>query len=408
MRLLARADCSGPQRGAEVSSLKTMAMPNLLLRLWHRPSSRARLWQSLALGLFVAAIWWLSTNLTGNLARRDLGIDFRFLSGRASFEFGENLAGYQAGDTFLRAFLAGLGNTIQVAVAGIVLTTILALALALVRLSPNRLARRLSGAWIELIRNTPLLLQLLFWHQFIIRQLPMPRQAWEPLPGVFLSNRGLVFPAPETAAALLPIICAVLVGISVALVLRRTPSVHGSRFYHFLPMCLLVAPPLIALLIAPPSISFPELKGFNFHGGSSVSPEFIALLCALVIYQSAFMAETIRSGILAVPKGQIEAAQALGLPRFQLLRLVVLPQALRIAIPPVTSQYLSLTKNSSLAVAIGYPDLVRVSQVTISETGRAVECVSILLAVYLSLSLFTALIMDVYNRRVMRRGGAAA
>lgn len=384
------------------------AAPHLLARLWRRPSSRAVLWQAMAVVLAAGAIWWLWSNLTGNLARRDLGIDFRFLAGRASFEFGENLAGYRPGDSFLRAFLAGLANTVQVAVLGILLTSIAALGLALMRLSPNRLARRIAGAWIELVRNTPLLLQLLFWHQFIIRQLPAPRQAWEPLPGVFLSNRGLVFPAPEAAGAVLPVLLALVAGALAATLARRALRERSPLPRRALPAVLLLAPPVAALFAAPLTISVPELRGFNFQGGGEVSPEFIALLVALVVYQAAFMAETIRSGILAVPKGQLEAAQALGLPRRRLLRLVVLPQALRIVIPPVTSQYLSLTKNSSLAVAIGYPDLVRVSQVTISETGRAVECVTILLAVYLSLSLLTALAMDIYNRRTLRRGGAAA
>jgi general L-amino acid transport system permease protein len=365
------------------------------------------LWQALAVLLVAGAIWWLWSNLTTNLARRDLGIDFRFLAGRASFEFGENLAGYRPGDSFFRAFLAGLANTVQVAVLGILLTSVVALGLALMRLSPNRLARRIAGAWIELVRNTPLLLQLLFWHQFIIRQLPAPRQAWELLPDVFLSNRGLVFPAPEAASAMLPVLLALATGALAALLVRRALREHGGLPRRVLPAMLLLLPPMAALIVSPLAVSVPELRGFNFQGGGAVSPEFIALLVALVVYQSAFMAETIRSGILAVPKGQTEAAQALGLPRRRLLRLVVLPQALRIVIPPVTSQYLSLTKNSSLAVAIGYPDLVRVSQVTISETGRAVECVAILLAVYLSLSLLTALAMDMYNRRTLRRGGAA-
>jgi len=374
-------------------------------RMLQRPKVRALMWQALALVLLAAFVGWISNNLAGNLARRDLGVDFGFLAGRASFEFGENLAGYRPGDSFLRAFSAGLANTVQVAMLGILLTTVAALALALARLSPNRLARHIAGAWIELIRNTPLLLQLLFWHQFLVRQLPAPRQAWEPLPGVFFSNRGVVFPAPEDAASLLPALAALVLGLACAILARRLPAGPARRL---MPPLLLAAPPLVALAFAPVALSVPALRGFNFQGGGSVSPEFVALLVALVIYQSAFMAETLRSGILAVPKGQVEAAAALGLPRPRALHLVVLPQALRIVIPPVTSQYLSLTKNSSLAVAIGYPDLVRVSQVTISETGRAIECVTILLAVYLSLSLLTALVMDRYNRRMLARGGAAA
>jgi general L-amino acid transport system permease protein len=374
-------------------------------RLLRRPAVRALLWQGLAIALLAGFVAWVGSNLAGNLARRDLGIDFGFLGGRASFEFGENLAGYRPGDSFLRAFAAGLANTVQVAVLGILLTSVAALALALARLSPNRLAQRIAGAWVELIRNTPLLLQLLFWHQFLVRQLPGPRQAWEPLPGVFVSNRGVVFPAPEHAAALLPVLAALALGIAGAILARRGLAGAPRRV---VPMLLLLLSPAVALALSPVALSVPALRGFNFQGGGSVSPEFVALLVALVVYQSAFMAETLRSGILAVPKGQVEAAAALGLPRRRALRLVVLPQALRVVVPPVTSQYLSLTKNSSLAVAIGYPDLVRVSQVTISETGRAIECVTILLAVYLSLSLATAFVMDRYNRRMLARGGAAA
>ncbi|MGG5809447.1 ABC transporter permease subunit [Falsiroseomonas sp. CW058] len=366
---------------------------------------RAFAWQALALALVAGAAAWLWGNVTGNLARRNLGIDFGFLGSRASFEFGENLVGYRGGDTFLRAFQAGLANTVLVAVAGIALTTVAAVALALMRLSPNRLARNLAWAWIELVRNTPLLLQLLFWHQVTIRQLPGPRQAWEVLPDVFLSNRGLYLPAILAQPAFGQAAVALLIGAGLALALARLLP-EGRRGLAWL---ALAAPPLLvlALLADPVEVTRPALRGFNFQGGVSLSPEFVALVVALTVYQAGFMAETIRSGILGVASGQAEAAAALGLRRGQALRLVVFPQALRIVIPPVTSQYLSLTKNSSLAVVIGYPDLVRVSQVTISETGRAVECISILLLVYLSLSLGTAALMGLYNRRVMARGGGA-
>ena len=376
-------------------------------RVQRRPPLRAVLWQAAALLAILVLGAWIWNNLTGNLARRELDIDFGFLRNRASFEFGENLAGYRPGESFFRAFLAGLTNTVQVAILGILLTGFVALGLALARLSPNRLARRMAGIWIELIRNTPLLLQLLFWHQFLIRQLPMPRQAWEPAPGVFISNRGFVFPVPEDPWTLFIMVTALLSGSFAAVMTFRLMREQGQAQRFALSALAGFTPVMVAFFAYPIAVSVPELRGFNFQGGASVSPEFIALLLALVVYQSAFMAETIRSGILAVPKGQYEAAFALGFTRWRILRLIVLPQALRIVVPPVTSQFLSLTKNSSLAVAIGYPDLVRVSQVTISETGRAVECVTIMLTVYLALSLLTAFLMDRYNRRVMRRGGAA-
>lgn len=380
-----------------------------LAALWLRPGVRAAVWQALAAAAVLGAILWIAGNIAGNVARRGLDIDFRFLVGRASFEFGENLVGYRPGDTFLTAFLAGLANTILVAVLGIVLTTVVATLLALARLSPNRLLSRLAWIWIEAVRNTPLLLQLLFWHQLTIRTLPAPREAWTPLPGTFLSNRGLVFPALYWQPAMGVALAVLVGGILAALALRRLALARGAG-----PLLRIVAPLLIAL--GTPAILFavladtieasmPELRGFNFRGGVALSPEFVALLLALVIYQAGFMAETIRSGILGVPKGQVEAAASLGLKRPQQLRRVVFPQALWIIVPPVTSQYLSLTKNSSLAVAIGYPDLVRVSQVTIADTGRAVECITILLLVYLTLSLFTAFLMNLYNRHLMRRRG---
>lgn len=370
---------------------------------WKRPGLRALVWQALAAGFVLAAAAWVWGNITGNLARRNLGIDFGFLASRASFEFGENLVGYRPGDSFLTAFQAGLANTVLVAVAGIALTTIVAVVLALMRLSPNRLARNIAWGWIELVRNTPLLLQLLFWHQLTIRQLPGPRQAWELLPDVFLSNRGLYFPVAMAQPAFGQAALALLLGGLGALALARLLP-EGWRRLAWIGA---LAPPLLVLgLVADPiEVTRPALRGFNFDGGVSLSPEFVALVVALTLYQAAFMAETLRSGILGIPRGQTEAAASLGLRHGQTLRLVVFPQALRIVIPPVTSQYLSLTKNSSLAVVIGYPDLVRVSQVTISETGRAVECITILLLVYLSLSLATALAMNLYNRRVMARGG---
>jgi general L-amino acid transport system permease protein len=371
---------------------------------WKRPGLRALVWQALAAGGVLAAIVWVSGNIAGNLERRNLGIDFGFLAGRASFEFGENLVGYRPGDSFLTAFQAGLANTLLVAVVGIALTTVVAATLALMRLSSNRLARNLAWGWIEVVRNTPLLLQLLFWHQFAIRQLPGPRQALELLPDVFLSNRGLYVPAAMAQPAFGQAVLALLLGALAALAIARVLPEGRRR----LALLAAIAPPLLvlALLAEPIEVTRPVLRGFNFDGGVSLSPEFVALVIALTVYQAGFMAETLRSGILGIPRGQTEAAASLGLSRGQALRLVVAPQALRIVIPPVTSQYLSLTKNSSLAVVIGYPDLVRVSQVTISETGRAVECIAILLVVYLALSLLTALAMNLYNRRVMARGGS--
>jgi len=380
-----------------------------LAALWLRPGVRAAVWQALAAAAVLGFVLWIAGNIAGNVARRGLGIDFGFLAERASFEFGENLIGYRPGDTFLTAFLAGLANTVLVAVLGIVLTTVVATLLALARLSPNRLLARLAWVWIEAVRNTPLLLQLLFWHQLTIRTLPAPRQAWKILPGTFLSNRGLVFPALHWQPAMGVALAVLPAAVLAAMMLRRLALARGAgpTLRTVMPLLVALGAPAILFTVIGDTIetTVPVLRGFNFQGGIAVSPEFVALLLALVVYQACFLAETIRSGILGVPRGQVEAAASLGLKRLQQLRRVVFPQALWIIVPPVTSQYLSLTKNSSLAVAIGYPDLVRVSQVTIADTGRAIECITILLLVYLSLSLFTALLMNLYNRYLMRRRG---
>jgi len=234
----------------------------------------------------------------------------------------------------------------------------------------------------------------MFWHQLIVRVLPGPRLAWNPVPGVFLSNRGLIVPVLGWQPAFGWALAALALGIVLAVIARR-------RIAWLLPVLL----PLGALAFAQPmAFDVPVLRGFNFAGGTTLSPEMVALVWALVFYQGAFAAETIRGGILGVPKGLTEAAASLGLSRAKATRLVVMPLALRIAIPPLTSQFMSLTKNSSLAVAIGYPDLVRVSNVAISETGRAVECIAITLAVYLALSLATALAMNGWNARLLQRG----
>lgn len=356
------------------------------------PSARALAWQVLAALLVAGFAWWLWANLSANLARRSLGLGFDFLSARASFEMGDNLLGYRAGQSYARAFLAGLLNTLQVALLGIALTFFAGLGVALARLARNPLVARTAWLYVELARNTPLLLQLLFWQQLLVRILPGPRQAIA-LPGnMFLSNRGLVFPTP---AGVEPawLLAAVGMALAASLLLRR----RGG------PALGLLACLLVALVAAPTGWEAPVLRGFNFRGGGTLSVEFFALLWGLVFYQAAFTAETLRGAILGVPRGMDEAAVSLGLRRPYRLRFVTLPLALRSAIPPLASQAMSLTKNSSLAVAIGYPDLVRVSGVTISETGRAVECIVLILLVYLTLSLATALLMNLWNARMAGR-----
>ncbi|MFN3447739.1 MAG: amino acid ABC transporter permease [Roseococcus sp.] len=366
---------------------------------------RGLMWQALLAAAVVLLGWWLYNNMLANMAARGLQFGFGFLGRSAGIPIGEAIIPYTPADTYQRALTVGLLNTLRVAVLGIVIATILGIALGLARLSSNPLLRALTGGYIEVIRNTPLVLQLVFWHAIIL-QLPSVRQALNPLPGVFLSQRGLklpVFLADEAlASALLALLAAALLWYGLVRREAARQAATGERRSTLLPgLALLVAFPLLSTaLVGAPAWDWPELAGFNFQGGVTLSPEFFALLLGLVIYTAAFIAEIVRAGIQSVHKGQWEAARALGLPGGRIMRLVILPQALRVIIPPLTSQYLNLTKNSSLAVVIGYPDLVSVSNTSINQTGQAVEVISIFMAVYLIISLLTSLLMNLYNRAV--------
>lgn len=363
------------------------------------------LWQALLVIAVVALGWSLYNNMLANMASRGLQFGFGFLDRSAGIPIGEAMIPYTPADTYQRALTVGLLNTLRVAVVGIALATILGIALGIARLSGNPLLRSLVGGYIEVIRNTPLVLQLVFWHAIIL-QLPSVRQAINPLPGLYLSQRGLKIPSlvPDQAlTALLLALAAAIIGWM--LLLRRENArqlATGDRRSTLLPgLSLLFGLPVMAgLVIGAPTVDWPVLTGFNFEGGLALSPEFFALLIGLVIYTSAFIAEIVRAGIQSVHKGQWEAARALGLPGGRIMRLVILPQALRVIIPPLTSQYLNLTKNSSLAVVIGYPDLVSVANTSINQTGQAVEVITIFMAVYLLISLGTSLLMNLYNRAV--------
>ncbi|MGE0718656.1 MAG: amino acid ABC transporter permease [Alphaproteobacteria bacterium] len=376
-------------------------------RWWHRRGVRRAFWQALLAGALVLALGWFVDNARGNLPRMGIQFGFGFLQQSASFEIGENLIGFEPGQSILRAYLAGMANTIHVAVLGIVLATFLGLSVALARLSRNWLLAGLARLYVELFRNTPLLLQLLFIHITLAQAMPPPRQAWQPIPGVFLSNRGIVMPSLVPDPAHLWIAAALSIGLIGALAVRRWARARqdatGLRPATGAAVLALIAGPPLAVFLAagaPFALETPSLAGFNFRGGHTVSPEFATILVGLVLYSAAFMAETMRAGILGVRRGQVDAARSLGLGRGATLRLVVLPQALRIIVPPLTSQYLSLTKSSSLAVAVGYPDLMRVYTVVSADTGRPIECIAIIIAVYLTLSLLTALFMNWYNRRI--------
>lgn len=373
---------------------------------WRNPSVRSAVYQGLLLALVAAAAWYLLSNTLANLAQRNISSGFGFLGREAGFAIGETPIAYTPADTYGRAILVGLLNTLRVSVVCIVAATLLGTLLGMARLSHNWLIARLAGVYIEFVRNVPLLLQLFFWYAIITESTPGPRQALNPLPGVFLSNRGLKLPGLQGDA-----LDWIAGGLALA-VLLSVLLWHGARKMRLrsgkpLPVLRIAATLLLALPLAgwwfsgaALALDMPHLRGFNFQGGISLSPEFAALTMGLVVYTSAFIAEVVRSGVQSVSRGQWEAAQALGLSRGRTLRLVILPQALRVIVPPMTSQFLNVTKNSSLAVAIGYPDIVSVVNTTLNQTGQAVEGIMIIMAAYLAVSLAIALLMNWYNRRI--------
>ncbi|MFY9990835.1 MAG: ABC transporter permease subunit [Rhodoplanes sp.] len=344
-------------------------------------------------------------NMASNLARASIATGFAFWNHTAGFDISQTLIPYAPDvSTYGRAFWVGLLNTLLVTVLGIVFATILGFLIGIARLSSNVLIARLAAAYVELIRNIPLLLQLLFWYNAVLKALPGVRESLGVPGGGFLNNRGLFLPRPEMAGAD-AIAVAFLAGVAAALafLLLRGRLIRAGGVTAFAVAALLVlVPPAIAFVASGASIAFdyPEVGRFNIRGGIEILPEFVALLAGLVTYTASFIAEAVRAGLAAVAKGQTEAAYALGLRRGATLRLIIIPQAMRVIIPPLTNQYLNLTKNSTLAVAIGYPDLVQVFAGTVlNNTGQAVEVIVITMAVYLTISLATSLLMNWYNAR---------
>jgi len=371
-------------------------------------------WTGFALQiLFVAALVWLCyeivANARANLQAQRITAGFGFLANTAGFDVSQTLIPYSGSDTYTRVFLVGLLNTLLVSVIGIFFATVIGFLVALGRLSPNWLLSRISGGYVELIRNLPLLFQILFWYLAVLSALPNPRQSIS-LFGSFLSNRGFVIPKPLGNPGLEPFALALVIAIGASLLLRRYARrqlFERGRMITIWPYVvgMLIGLPLVTSLVfgAPVRFEFPELKGFNFSGGSRVIPEFVALTLALSTYTAAFIAEIVRAGIQSVHKGQMEAGSSLGLQRGSVLRLIVVPQAMRVILPPLTNQYLNLTKNSSLAVAIGYPDLFSVfAGTTLSQTGQAIEIIAITMGVYLLISLVTSAIMSFYGWRIGR------
>ena len=373
---------------------------------WHDPGVRSAIYQILAVGAVALAVWFLISNLLHNLSARHITTGFAFLHREAGFDIGETLLAYTPASTYGRAIWIGILNTLLVSALGVVFSTLLGTLIGIGRLSRNWLIAKLAMVYVEAVRNVPLLLQLFFWYSIITESMPGPRQAHRPLPDVSLSNRGLKIPALHGESVDWMLLGLVLALVGIAALRhwgRRRQQATGQPFaLARWALGLIVALPGLGWLLSGRHLALdvPVLRGFNFAGGWTLSPELAALLVGLVVYTTAFTAEVVRAGIQAVDAGQWEAANSLGLRRGLVLRLVVLPQALRVIVPPMTSQYLNLTKNSSLAVAIGYPDIVSILNTTINQTGQAIEGVLLIMAAYLTVSLTISLFMNWYNRRV--------
>jgi general L-amino acid transport system permease protein len=374
---------------------------------WLDPKKRAILFQILSIGVVGLIICYLVSNTVVNLQKQSIATGFGFLNKEAAFEIGESLIPYSAANTYTRALLVGALNTIKVAFVGIVVTLLLGTIIGVARLSTNWLMAKLSAIYIEVMQDLPILLQLVFWYAVFYESLPPPSEALCPGAGIYLCKRGVAFTIPEAHPAHLFMLFAFLGACVAAYFIRRWARKRQERTGQYFPvfrvsLALLVGLPFIVWLAAgsPMKMNAPKLTVFNFEGGLTVSPEFMALLLGLVLYTSAFVAEVVRAGIQSVSKGQKEAAMSIGLRPTQVLNLVILPQALRVIVPPLTSQMLNLTKNSSLAVAIGYPDFVSVANTTINQTGQSIEGVALIMAVYLVFSLSTSAFMNWYNKRV--------
>jgi general L-amino acid transport system permease protein len=371
------------------------------------PKIRGYAFQAILLIILAALTYAVVENTRANLAAHNITSGFDFFSRVSGFDINQTLIAYSATATYGRAFLVGLLNTLLVSAIGIILTTFLGFMIGIARLSTNFMISKLAAIYVEAIRNVPLLLQLLFWYNAVLKPLPSPRQSIAWPGGIFLNNRGLLFPMPvfDPGAGLVgaALVLGILASIAYAIIARRRQIATGVQSPVFLvSLALILGLPIVAFfgLGEPITLNFPVLKGFNFAGGFQILPEFVALLLGLVVYTAAFIAEIVRAGILAVSKGQTEAAFALGLRPQQTLKLIVIPQAMRVIIPPLTSEYLSLTKNSSLAVFIGYPDLVNVFAGTVlNQTGQALEVMLITMLVYLVISLATSAFMNWYNSR---------
>lgn len=372
---------------------------------WRSQAFRGLIYQLVAIGLIVAVVWFLAHNTQQNMKIRGIQSGFDFMSSPAGFDIGESLYPFDSAQPYWQAFLVGLSNTLRVAILGIILTTILGTLLGVGRFSRNALVRGLSYAYVELFRNVPVLLQLLMWYLVFTEVLPATSDAWSIGP-FFLSKGGLSFPIPVWAAGHLWSVAGLVAGLVLAYAYRhwaikQFEATGRIRSLFWAPIAICLLGGLLGWLAggAPSAFDSPVKGEFAIEKGGSLTPEFLSVLLGLTIYTASFVAEVVRSGIQSVARGQSEAAAALGLSPGQSMRLVTLPQALRVIIPPMTNQFLNLTKNSSLAVAIGYPDVVSIANTALNQTGRAVECIGVVMLVYLTTSLTTSLLMNWYNSR---------
>jgi general L-amino acid transport system permease protein len=372
---------------------------------WRSQAFRGLVYQLLALAVIGLVLWFLAHNTVQNMRLRGIQSGFDFLAQPAGFDIGESPFFFDSNHPYWQAFGVGLANTLRVAVIGIVLTTLLGTLLGVGRFSRNALVRGLCYAYVEFFRNIPVLIQLLMWYLLMTELLPDSFAAWQVGP-FFLSKGGFNVPMPVWAPGHGVMAGGLLAGIVLALayrrwVIRRFEATGVARSMVWVPIAIALAGGVLGWLAggAPAAFELPRKGEFAIEGGAALTPEFMAVLVGLTMYTAAFVAEVVRAGIQSVSGGQAEAAAALGLNRQQEMRLVLLPQALRVIIPPLTNQYLNLTKNSSLAVAIGYPDLVSISNTALNQTGRAVECITIIMAVYLATSLLTSALMNWYNAR---------
>ena len=374
---------------------------------WRSRAARGLIYQAIALVAIGLGVWFLAHNTQENMRIRGIQSGFDFLGASAGFDIGETLIEYSPSQTYGKAIWVGVLNTLRVAIIGIVLTTILGVLLGVGRFSRNGLVRGICYGYVELFRNVPILLQMLMWYLFFVEVLPVPGEAWNLADLFYLSKDGFAFPRPMQGTGYILVLAGLAAGVLLAWVWRR----WALREFEKTGRLRKPGWPTLGIILActlagwvaggmPTEWAIPEAGRFMIEGGGSVSPEFMAVLISLTFYTAAFVAEVVRGGIQSVSLGQKEAAAALGLAPRQTMNLVVLPQAMRVIIPPLTNQYLNLTKNSSLAVAVGYPDVVSIANTTLNQSGRAVECIAIIMLVYLSTSLSTSLFMNWYNDRM--------